>query len=191
MKTDTIFRIASMTKPVTSVAIMMLFEEGKLFLTDPVSKFIPAFKSSGDGGDGAERAVPARRAITIRDLLVASVGDLLRIPQRRRGRRRLSQGRRHRWVDDDDDDAAGGHRQARRTTARWRSPERRGTTASPPTCSARVVEVVSGKPFNVFLRDRIFKPLEHDRHRFRSCPMRSGRASPRSTRPTARAASGR
>src|SRR5262245_64885050 len=41
MKTDTIFRVASMTKPLTSVAVMMLYEEGKLLLTDPVSKFIP------------------------------------------------------------------------------------------------------------------------------------------------------
>jgi CubicO group peptidase (beta-lactamase class C family) len=45
MKTDTIFRVASMTKPITSVAVMMLYEEGKLLLTDPVSKFIPAFKT--------------------------------------------------------------------------------------------------------------------------------------------------
>src|SRR5678815_3711738 len=45
MKADSIFRIASMSKPITSVAIMMLYEEGKLLLTDPVSKFIPAFKS--------------------------------------------------------------------------------------------------------------------------------------------------
>lgn len=45
MKTDSIFRIASMSKPFASVAIMMLYEENKLFLTDPVSKFIPAFKN--------------------------------------------------------------------------------------------------------------------------------------------------
>src|SRR5689334_3457894 len=43
MKTDAIFRIASMTKPITSVAIMILAEEGKLTLADPVSKYIPAF----------------------------------------------------------------------------------------------------------------------------------------------------
>jgi CubicO group peptidase (beta-lactamase class C family) len=72
MRPDTIFRIASMTKPVTSVAVMMLFEEGKLFLTDPVSKFIPAFKGPrvlASGGDTAAEPVPARREITIRDLL--------------------------------------------------------------------------------------------------------------------------
>jgi len=44
MPKDAVFRIASMTKPVTGVAIMMMMEEGKLRLTDPVSKFIPAFK---------------------------------------------------------------------------------------------------------------------------------------------------
>ena len=116
MKTDAIFRIASMTKPVTSVAIMMLFEEGKLFLTDPVSKFIPAFKSATvmEGAGAEAKPVAARRAITIRDLLSHRVGDHLRIPQWRRGWRRLSQERRHRWTDVDDDDAGGGDRQAGR-----------------------------------------------------------------------------
>src|SRR5262249_21620182 len=52
MQVDTIFRIASMTKPITTVAVMMLEEEGKLFLTDPVSKYIPAFKGQrvAEGG---------------------------------------------------------------------------------------------------------------------------------------------
>ncbi len=45
MQRDTLFRIYSMTKPITSVAVMMLVEEGKLTLDDPVSKFIPEFKS--------------------------------------------------------------------------------------------------------------------------------------------------
>src|SRR5688500_2480220 len=44
MRENTIFRIASMTKPITSVAIMMLYEEGKLRLNDPVARFIPSFK---------------------------------------------------------------------------------------------------------------------------------------------------
>ncbi len=45
MKPDAIFRICSMTKPITSVAIMMLYEEGRFLLNDPVSKFIPEFKN--------------------------------------------------------------------------------------------------------------------------------------------------
>lgn len=75
MTTDAIFRIASMTKPVTSVAIMMLWEEGKLDLDDPVSKFIPEF---GDpkvlvSVEPLETR-PAKREITIRHLLTHTSG---------------------------------------------------------------------------------------------------------------------
>jgi CubicO group peptidase (beta-lactamase class C family) len=76
MRTDTIFRIASMTKAVVSVGIMILVEEGRVALTDPVSKFIPAFATTtvlaSEGGRVA--VVPARRAITIRDLLTHTAG---------------------------------------------------------------------------------------------------------------------
>src|SRR6476469_9226559 len=78
MKSDSIFRIASMTKPITSVAAMMLFEEGKLALTDPVSKFIPAFRDMkvlARATPGAEPTLtPARRQITVRDLLTHRSG---------------------------------------------------------------------------------------------------------------------
>src|SRR5689334_8722434 len=55
MRPDTIFRIASMSKPMTSVAVMMLYEEGKLQLTDPVSMYLPAFKNQRvvSGSDGS------------------------------------------------------------------------------------------------------------------------------------------
>ena len=53
MRENTIFRIASMSKPITSVAIMMLYEEGKLRLNDPVSRFIPAFKQQRVVGEKA------------------------------------------------------------------------------------------------------------------------------------------
>jgi CubicO group peptidase (beta-lactamase class C family) len=72
MRTDSLFRIASMTKPVTSVAVMMLYEEGKLLLTDPVSKFIPAFKGQrvqASASEGTAEPAPVRREATIRDLL--------------------------------------------------------------------------------------------------------------------------
>jgi CubicO group peptidase (beta-lactamase class C family) len=80
MRPDAIFRIASMTKAITSVAVMILVEEGKLRLTDPVSKFIPAYAkttvSRDSTVDGVRTAVvvPARRAITIRDLLTHTAG---------------------------------------------------------------------------------------------------------------------
>ncbi len=53
VETDTIFRIYSMTKPVTSVAAMILYEEGRFRLTDPVSDYIPAFADTGVYVDGS------------------------------------------------------------------------------------------------------------------------------------------
>ena len=74
-----IFRIASQTKAITSVAIMMLFEEGKLLLDDNVSKYIPAFKKQVvldkfNETDTTYTSVPAKREITIRDLLTHTSG---------------------------------------------------------------------------------------------------------------------
>ncbi len=88
MTKDAIFRIASMTKPIVGVAVLMMMEEGKIRLTDPVSKFIPEFKElkvavaqPNPGQTGARGAapprfytVPAEREITIRDLLTHTSG---------------------------------------------------------------------------------------------------------------------
>ncbi len=82
MQKDTIFRIASMSKAVTSVAAMILLEEGKLLLGDPVSKFIPSFKKTtvmiappaGAVSGTPVSMVPTRREITIRDLLTHTAG---------------------------------------------------------------------------------------------------------------------
>ena len=79
MKNDNIFRIASMTKPIISVAAMMLFEEGKFLLTDPVSKFIPQFKNpvvldKYTAADTTYTTVPAKREITMRDILSHTSG---------------------------------------------------------------------------------------------------------------------
>ncbi len=73
MRTDTIFRIASFTKPVTSLAVMMLYEEGKIQLTDPLSRYIPAFKDMKVvAADGSLEE--AQREITIYDLLTHNSG---------------------------------------------------------------------------------------------------------------------
>ncbi|HXH07215.1 MAG TPA: serine hydrolase domain-containing protein [Vicinamibacterales bacterium] len=82
MRPDTIFRIASMTKAVTSVAAMMLVEEGRLALGTRVSEFVPAFRDvrvrvyPADDAPPTERigTVPARREITVRDLLTHTAG---------------------------------------------------------------------------------------------------------------------
>jgi len=79
MKTGNIFRIASMTKPIISVAAMMLYEEGKFLLTDPISKFIPEFKNpvvldKYNAADTTYITVPAKREITMRDILSQTSG---------------------------------------------------------------------------------------------------------------------
>jgi CubicO group peptidase (beta-lactamase class C family) len=76
MTTDTIFRIASQTKALTSAAILMLMEEGSLTLTTPVREFIPAFANTTVAvtSDTGTTMVPAKRPITIRDLLTHTAG---------------------------------------------------------------------------------------------------------------------
>ncbi len=80
MTEDTIFAIASMTKPITCVAVMTLVEQGKIALDDPVGKYLPALKEMrvlGQAKDDTESTiatVPAKRPITVRDLLSHSAG---------------------------------------------------------------------------------------------------------------------
>jgi CubicO group peptidase (beta-lactamase class C family) len=72
MRTDTVFRIYSMTKPIVSVAAMLLVEDGVLLLTDSVSKWLPAFQQVKVVD--ASREVPAQRAMTVQDLLRHTAG---------------------------------------------------------------------------------------------------------------------
>ena len=82
MTTDAIFRIASMSKAVTSIAVMMLYEEGKFLLHDPIEKFIPAFRNPVVAVAAPKGSAPgtkfvtekARRSIQIRDLLTHTAG---------------------------------------------------------------------------------------------------------------------
>ncbi|MBK9160088.1 MAG: beta-lactamase family protein [Nitrosomonadales bacterium] len=80
MQRDTLFRICSMTKPVVTLAILQLQEEGKLLLSDPVAKYIPEFahpkviEMLPPGSDPAFKLVPAKRDLTIKDLLTHTAG---------------------------------------------------------------------------------------------------------------------
>jgi CubicO group peptidase (beta-lactamase class C family) len=82
MRTDTLFRLASMTKPVTAVAVLMLMEEGKLVLNDPVSKYIPEFKNPrvamwnlpNDSRGAGVHMVSADREITLQHILTHTAG---------------------------------------------------------------------------------------------------------------------
>jgi len=162
MKTDTLFRIASMTKPITSVAVMMLFEEGRFQLTDPISKFIPSFKDMKvltRNDAGAETLVPARRPITIRDLLThrsgLTYGFIDRGP--------VGDAYRKGMVSDGLVTTEGtiGDNVDRLAQAPLVSqPGAEYHYSLGVDVLGRLVEVVSGTTFDAFLRDRIFKPLQ-------------------------------
>ena len=79
MQTDAIFRIASQTKAIASIGLMMLFEEGKFLLDDPVSRYIPEFANPQvldkfNEKDTTFTSIPAKREITVRDLLTHTSG---------------------------------------------------------------------------------------------------------------------
>jgi CubicO group peptidase (beta-lactamase class C family) len=82
MSENTIFAIMSMTKPITSLAVLMLYEEGRFLLNDPVSKYIPAFESmrvldpkkTGVSGNAEQPTLPVKGPVTIRHLLLHTAG---------------------------------------------------------------------------------------------------------------------
>ena len=176
MPKDGVFRLASMSKPITAVAVMMMIEEGKVRLSDPVSRFIPEFKSmkvavakpnargggaapASPGGPGGRGGPPpevdlvsATREITIRDLLTHGSGLM-----------------------------SNGLGNATAGAAATRGPDDTLATYIPKLGAvaldfqpgtlwrysglagfdvlSRVVEIASGKPYDQFLRERLFDPL--------------------------------
>ena len=159
MPADAMFRICSMTKPITSVAVMMLYEEGKFLRDDPVSKYLPEFKNPRvlvKPASGATYTIPATKEITIRDLL------------------RHTSGITYQWNDDlgpmyEKADVASGLLQFDGTIADnvkhlaalplLFNPGDRFEYSLGVDVLGRLVEVVSGKPLDEFFRTRIFEPL--------------------------------
>lgn len=148
MAERSLFRVYSMTKAVTAVAVMMLVEEGKLRLADPASKFLPEFRNVKvqDGGTGAPRS-PSRE-ITIRDLLLHTSGlshrtsDLYRRLQVRSRAQALPQfvtNITHAPLLED--------------------PGTRFRYSEATTVLGRVIEVAAARPFDAFVKDRILEPL--------------------------------
>jgi CubicO group peptidase (beta-lactamase class C family) len=159
MASDTIFRIYSMTKPLTSVAVMMLYERGLFQLDDPITRFLPCFRNMRvfTGGSRAKwESVPAERDITFRDLLAHTSG--------------LTYG----FLDSTLVDAMYRDRGVDFQT----SPESLATVvetaASLPLLAqpgtewnysiatdvlGHLVAVISGKPFEEFLREHVIGPL--------------------------------
>lgn len=165
MRTDTIFRFASMTKPVAAAALLMLVEEGRIKLNDPVARYLPSFADqtvavirnagSGPGGFGGPPpeydTVPVERAITIVDLLTHTSGFM----SGRVGNAATQEyfGQREEigvsWVA-----AAGAAPLDFQPGSRWSYSAVGGFDVI-----AHIVEVVSGQSFDQFLTDRLFEPL--------------------------------
>ena len=157
MREDNIFRIYSMTKPVTSVAILMLLEEGKLSLDDPLARFIPALadRQIVTGGDsGHPLLAPAPRAITLRHLLTHTSGFAADAE---------GHGVASALLDRADVDSATSLEDVAARLSRLPLADAPGThfhyEGSNTELLARVVEIVSGQPFAQFLAQRIFQPL--------------------------------
>ncbi len=159
MRPDAMFRICSMTKPITSVAVMMLYEEGRFQLDDPISKYLPEFKNPKvlvKPASGQPYSIPATREITIRDLL------------------RHTSGLTYNWNEElgkmyNDANVANGLLQYDGTIADsvkqmaalplLFNPGERWEYSLGVDVLGRLVEVISGKPLDEFFRVRIFEPL--------------------------------
>lgn len=159
MATDTRFRIASMTKPVTAVAALILVEEGRLGLDDPVSRYIPAAKqlrvatSVNFAGDGTISTTSLSRPLTVRDLLNFRSGVGSEEDSSDLGR---LWGERHIY----DGGGSLGDRVNRILTAPlYDQPGERWRYGWSADVLARVVEVAANEPFDTFLERRIFIPL--------------------------------
>lgn len=144
MTKNTLFRIASLTKPFASASIMMLAEEGKLSISDPVEKYLPEFRNmwlaSEMSGEKATLIRPTRE-ITIKDILTHTSG-LASLPA---------------------DIPINSIREYALVVSQLPLQFEPGTqwrySGSGITVAARIVEVISGKPYEVFLSERIFSPL--------------------------------
>ena len=181
MATNAMFRIMSMTKPVVGVAILMLVEEGKVRLTDPVSRFIPQFKdlkvavgqgaapgapagqrgqqagAQQAGGRGAAPAeqrfytVPAEREITVKDLLTHTSGLVSGAISNQENRKVALEGKES---NADYIPRLGGVPLEFQPGSRWAYSAQAGFDTL-----VLVAEVASKQPFDRFATERIFQPL--------------------------------
>ena len=172
MARNTLFRIFSMTKPIVSVGIMMLLEEGYFLLNDPVAKYIPEFSDQKVGveNNGRLELVPPKRPITIQDLLRHTSG----IAYEHTGNGLVQQL----------------YQQSRLRSRKISNAEHAALVASLPLlCQpgaewnysrstdilGRILEVVSGKSLGAFLTERILAPLRMAETAFHAGPENADR----------------
>ena len=156
MPLDAIFRIYSMTKPIVSVAAMTLVEEGRMLITDPVSKYIPAFAEMKVGVErGAELdLVPAKRQITIQDLMRHTSGLTYAFTGASRVQKLLAEAR-----FGSPDKTMAEHVEALAALPLQHQPGEAWEYSVSTDVLGHVVEIVTGATLGEVLRDRIFAPL--------------------------------
>jgi CubicO group peptidase (beta-lactamase class C family) len=179
MKKDAIFRIASMSKAVTSVAVMMLYEEGKFMLNDPVADYIPAFEDPvvavTDSSEKGYHTVPAERPITIRHLLTHTSGLTYGygISQDVHEEAGLTG-----WYFADREQPIGELVNRLAKLPLNAQPGQEWHYGYSTDVLGYFVEVVSGMPLDEFFRKRIFEPLEMEDSHFFLPPEKSDRLAP-------------
>ena len=167
MKTDDIFRIASQTKAITATAVMMLWEEGKFQLDDPLSKYIPEFAEprildTFNESDSSFTTTPADREITIRHLLTHTSGiGYGFIDQDERFRKFYQKaGIVDAWTTETYTIAQNIKKLAKLPL--HHNPGEKYLYSEGLDVLGYLIEVVSGMPFDKFLRERLFDPLGMD-----------------------------
>jgi CubicO group peptidase (beta-lactamase class C family) len=161
MTDDTIFRLYSLSKPITSVAAMMLIDEGRLGLDDPVAKYIPSFgkakvgfEEKSDNGEKVLELVPVNRPITIQDLMTQTSGITYGFYGDSMVRKAYGNAR---IYDGDFDNAEFAERIARLPLA-----EQPGTLwdyGHSTDILGRIIEIVSGKSLLQFEKEKLLDSL--------------------------------
>ncbi len=162
MTTDTIFRIASMTKPIASVALMTLYEEGHFLLNDPISKFLPEFAEmkvaqiapAGERIGTPYKLVPAARPITFKQVLTHTAG----FPNSYRGITQSEFSKNYARKEQTETVADVVKRLARMPLNFH--PGEAWEYGPATDVVGRLVEVISGMTLDEFLRKRVFEPLK-------------------------------
>ena len=157
MRENTIFRIYSMTKPVTSVAAMMLIEQGKIGLDDPVAKYLPEFgkaKVFAGKKDGQVQTVPLKRPVTIRDLMRHTSG----LTYGFFGESEVDVLYREADVLSDDDTAAQLSAKVAAIPLMFQPGTKFQYSVSVDVLG-RVIEIASGMPLDQYFQTQIFSPL--------------------------------
>ena len=162
MTTDTIFRIASMTKPIASVALMTLYEEGHFLLSDPISKFLPEFANmkvaqaapAAEPGGAPYKLVPAKNPITFKHVLTHTAG----FPNSYRGITREEYAKTYPRKNPSETMADVVKRLA--TMPLNFNPGEAWEYGPATDVVGRLVEVISGMSLDEYLRKKIFEPLK-------------------------------